>query len=159
MLNFYFLNEYRQIGNAKNVIIDEIIYIGAYPVLGDTNKPSNAGPKPIVASQKMKNVERAYERLCSGVFLVIIAVQAEFRVPNPNAAQTAHIMTVTFDGTNAISIKPIDCATIPTTQTILSPPLSWILPASGLVSTRQTEYIMKNHEKTVVRLTSTAYSL
>ena len=59
ILNFYFLNEYKQIGNARNVIIDEIIYIGAYPVLGDTNNPSNAGPKPIVASQNMKNVESA----------------------------------------------------------------------------------------------------
>ena len=93
-------------------------------MLDDTNKPSNAGPKPMVASQNMKNVDKAYERRCSGVFLVMIAVPAEFRVPKPKAAQIAHIMTVTFEGANAISIKPIDCATIPTTQTILSPPLS-----------------------------------
>ena len=140
-------------------MIDETIYIGAYPVLADTKQPKRAGPKPIVASQKMKNVERAYDLRCSGVFLVMIAVQAEFKVPKPKAAQIAHIITVTFDGTNAISIKPIDCAIMPTTQTILSPPLSWILPARGLVKTRQIEYIIKNHENTSVRLTSTAYNL
>ena len=99
-------------------------YNGAYPVLADTKQPNNAGPKPIVASQNMKNVESAYDLRCSGVFLVMIAVQAEFRVPKPNAAQIAHIMTVMFEGTNAISIKPIDWAMIPTTHTILSPPLS-----------------------------------
>ena len=39
--------------------MDEMKYNGAYPVAEDTNSPNNAGPKPIVASQNMKNVERA----------------------------------------------------------------------------------------------------
>lgn len=89
----------------------------------------------------------------------MIAVHAEFKVPKPKAAHTAQIMTVMFDGISAISIKPMDWATIPTTQTIMSPPLSCILPARGLVNTRQTEYIMKNHENTAVRFTSAAYNL
>ena len=89
----------------------------------------------------------------------MIAVQAEFNVPKPNAAQIAQIITVMFDGITAIRNNPIDWAMIPTTQTIMSPPLSWILPANGLVTTRQIEYMIKNHENTVVRLTSTAYNL
>ncbi len=54
----------------------------------------------------------------------MIAVQAEFKVPKPNAAQIAQIMTVMFDGITAIRNSPIDWAIIPTTQTIKSPPLS-----------------------------------
>jgi hypothetical protein len=38
---------------------DDMKYSGAYPVLADTKLPSNAGPKPIVASQNMKNVDTA----------------------------------------------------------------------------------------------------
>ena len=48
-----------QIGNANMVMTDEIIYSGAYPVAEDTNIPKSAGPKPIVASQNMKNVDSA----------------------------------------------------------------------------------------------------
>ena len=105
----------------------------------DANTPSNAGPKPIVASQKMKNVETAYERRCSEIFLVTIVVQAEFKVPKPNAAHIAQITTVHVDGQNAIKNSPTACAIIPTTQTIRSPPLSWILPAIGLDNIKTTE--------------------
>ena len=89
----------------------------------------------------------------------MMVVQAEFRVPKPKAAHMAQIITVTFDGIHAIKNKPILCAIIPVTQIILSPPLSWILPARGLVRIKQTEYMMKNHEKTVVKFISTAYNL
>ena len=56
--------------------------------------PSNAGPKPIVASQKIKKVERAYGRLVSDEFLVTIVVQAEFKVPKPKERHTAQMSTV-----------------------------------------------------------------
>ena len=105
-------------------MIEDMKYNGAYPVLADTKHPKSAGPNPIVASQKMKNVERAYERRCSGVFLVMIAVQAEFRVPKPKAAPIAQITTVTVEGYIAIKKSPMLCAKIPVTQTIKSPPLS-----------------------------------
>ena len=108
-----------QIGNARNVMTEEIIYTGAYELTAKS--PSNAGPKPIVASQNMKNVETAYERLFSEVFLVTIVVHAELRVPNPNAAQTAQITTVMLDGATAINKSPMLCAMIPTTQIIKSP--------------------------------------
>ncbi len=58
-MNSYDFNEYRQIGNARIVIIEDIKYTGEYPVLADTNRPKSAGPKPIVASQNMKNVDNA----------------------------------------------------------------------------------------------------
>ena len=80
------------------VIIDEMKYTGAYPVAADTNDPRSAGPKPIVASQNMKNVDIAYDLRCCETFLVMIAVLAELRVPNPRAAQMAQITTVMFDG-------------------------------------------------------------
>ena len=41
------------------VIIEDMKYTGAYPVAADTNDPKSAGPKPIVASQNMKNVDTA----------------------------------------------------------------------------------------------------
>ena len=92
-------------------------------------------------------------------FLVIMVVQAEFSVPNPKAVPIAHRITVNVDGTIAMSRSPMLCATMPTTQTIRSPPLSWILPAIGLDKTRQIEYIIKNHEKMLTKSTSTAYNL
>ena len=53
--------------------------------------------------------------------LVTIAVQAEFRVPKPRAAQTAQMKTVIAEGIQAIKKSPIACAMIPVKQTILSP--------------------------------------
>ena len=97
ILNYDF-KEYKQIGKAKRVIIEDMKQTGAYPVAADTNEPRSAGPKPIVASQKMKNVDIAYDRRCSETFLVMIAVLAELSVPNPRAAHIAQIITVTFDG-------------------------------------------------------------
>ena len=104
----------------------------------------------------MKNVETAYGRRLSEVFLVTIVVQAEFKVPKPKAQHTEHIKTVTTEGIQAIKNKPIVCAIMPVTQTILSPPLSCILPAIGLDKIKTIEYIMKNHENAVVKLTSAA---
>lgn len=46
----------------------------------------------------MKNVDKLYDLRCKGVFLVMIAVHAEFSVPNPSAAHIAHIITVMFEG-------------------------------------------------------------
>lgn len=79
----------------------------------------------------MKNVEIAYGLRLEGVFLVTMVVHAELRVPKPKAAQTAHITTVKSDGITAIKNNPTDWAMIPTIQIIISPPLSWILPAIG----------------------------
>ena len=53
-----------------------------------------------------------------------IVVHAELRVPKPNAAHTAQTITVNVDGKTAIKNSPTDCATIPTTHIIISPPLS-----------------------------------
>ena len=95
-----------------------------YPAAGDTKLPKSAGPKPIVASQKMKNVDNAYERREIGEFLVTIVVHAEFNVPKPRATQTAHINTVICEGAQAIKKIPMLWARIPTTQIIMSPYLS-----------------------------------
>ena len=86
----------------------------------------------MLPSQNMKKVDIAYGRRFIGVFLVTMVVEAEFNVPKPSAAQTAHMKTVMLDGQYAIRNSPIDCATIPTTLTIMSPPLSCNLPATGL---------------------------
>ena len=72
-------------------------------------------------------------------FRVTMVVQAEFNVPKPNAAQTAHINTVKSDGEYAIKNNPIAWAIIPVTHIIMSPFLSWILPAIGLEITRTIE--------------------
>ena len=83
--------------------------------------PSNAGAKPIVASQKIKKVERAYGRLVSEEFLVTIVVQAEFNVPKPNERHIAQMNIVTYEGAIAIRKIPALCAMIPVTQIIMSP--------------------------------------
>lgn len=100
---------------------EDIRYTEAYPPLADTKQPRSAGPKPIVASQKIKNVETAYDFLCSDAFLVTIVVHAELSVPKPSAAHTAHTNTVTVDGMTAIKNNPIACAVIPKTQISMSP--------------------------------------
>ena len=73
-----------------------------------TKLPSNAGPKPIVASQKIKKVDNAYDLRFLDAFLVTIVVHAELNVPKPKAAQTAQIITVIFEGIHAIKKRPID---------------------------------------------------
>ena len=78
-----------------------------YPACADTKLPKNAGPKPIVASQKIKNVDNAYERRETREFLVTIVVHAEFNVPKPKATQTAQIKTVQYDGAHAIKKIPM----------------------------------------------------
>lgn len=93
-----------QNGSAIRVISEDTKYIRAYPL--NANMPRNAGPKPIAASQNMKNVETAYDRRFCGVFRVTIVVHAEFNVPNPRAAQTAQITTVSADGIHAIKNNP-----------------------------------------------------
>ena len=69
----------------------------------------------------MKNVDIAYGRRFADVSLVTMAVQAEFNVPKPSAAQTAQMKTVMAEGIQAIRKSPMACAMIPVKQTILSP--------------------------------------